>query len=221
MITLKEMFLVFATTPAAMAQGAASAPPNTNAPDFKGDYSPINAQERFDWIVKSTVGPKDLAAGVVVAGWSTWLNNPREYGPHWEGYAKRYGLRLTVGGTSNLMEAGLGSLWGEDPRYFRATGQPLGRRFAHVFGGVFIAHNRDGNATPAYARYLAVPGASFLSNTWRPDSQATAADAALRIGLGFTSRIVSNAFSEFLPDLWKHTFKKAPEGVEARDADSK
>jgi len=38
-----------------------SGPPDTNARDFKGDYSPITVQERFEWIVKSTVGPKNLA----------------------------------------------------------------------------------------------------------------------------------------------------------------
>jgi hypothetical protein len=211
MITLKKVvFLLVATAAAVMAQypGTAAAPPDTNARDFKGDYSPITAQERFDWILQSTIGPKNLAAGLVTSGWGTWHNNPPEYSPHWEGYAKRYGLRLTVGGTSNVMEAGLGSLWGEDPRYFGAAGQPLGRRLVHVFGGAFMTHNRQGNAMPAYARYLAVPSATFLSNTWRPDSQATAADASIRIGLGFTSRIVGNAFSEFLPDLRKHKFKK-------------
>jgi len=214
------VFLILATRALVMAQepGAAATPPDTNARDFKGDYSPITAQERFEWIVKSTVGPKNLAAGLVTSAWGTWHNNPPEYGPHWDGYAQRYGLRLTVGGTSNVMEAGIGSLWGEDPRYFRAPGQPLGRRFAHIVGGAFMTHDREGNPMPAYARYLAVPSATFLSNTWRPDSQATASDAAFRVGLGFTSRIVGNAFSEFFPDLRKHMFTRngTPEAAPQR-----
>jgi len=33
-------------------------------------------------------------------------------------------MRLTGVSTGKAIEAGLGSLWGEDPRYFRAAGQP-------------------------------------------------------------------------------------------------
>jgi len=119
------------------------------------------------------------------------------------------------------MEAGLGSFWGEDPRYFRAAGQPLAKRFGHVFGSVFITHDRAGNPMPAYARYVAIPSASFLSNTWRPDSETTAADTSVRIGLGLVSRIVGNAFSEFFPDLWKHSSKRTAPQPPPGDADSK
>ena len=206
---LTQIFAVLVVASAgasAQEQRTKLASPDTEARDSQ-EESPIVLRERFEWIVKSTIGPKNLAAGVVIAGWGTWRDNPPEYVPHWEGYAKRYGLRLTTSGASNLMEAGLGSLWGEDPRYFRATGQPLPSRVAHVFGGAFITRNRDGSPMPAYARYIAVPSASFLSSTWRPDSQATTSDSVVRIGFGFASRIVGNAFSEFLPDLWKHKSK--------------
>jgi len=53
------------------------------------------------WFVDSTVGPKSLGAGVISAAWGTAFNNPEEYGPHWGGFAKRYGMRLTGISTSN------------------------------------------------------------------------------------------------------------------------
>jgi hypothetical protein len=71
-------------------------------------YQPISSSERGHWFLQSTVGPKSLAAGVVSAGWGTALNKPEEYGPHWEGFAKRYGMRLTGVATGNALEAGLG-----------------------------------------------------------------------------------------------------------------
>jgi len=74
-------------------------------------------------VIKSTVGPVSLAAGLFSAGFGTAMNRPREYDPHWEGFGKRYGMRLTGIATGNAMEATIGPLWGEDPRYFRATGQ--------------------------------------------------------------------------------------------------
>ena len=84
-------------------------------------------------------------------------------------FAKRYGARLAAGGTSNALEAGFGSIWGEDPRYYRAAGQPLRVRLGHVVRMAFVTHSRSG-AQPAYARYLAVPGGVLVSNNWRPDS---------------------------------------------------
>src|ERR1700760_2154394 len=80
----------------------------------------ITPSERFTWFVNGTVGPATLTGGLVSAGFGTLTNRPREYGPHWEGFGDRYGMRLTGVVTSNAMEAGLGALWGEDPRYQRA-----------------------------------------------------------------------------------------------------
>ena len=37
---------------------------------------------------------------------------PSEYGPHWEGYGKRYGIRLTGIATGNAMEAGVAHHFG-------------------------------------------------------------------------------------------------------------
>ena|ERR1700722_7751297 len=92
----------------------------------------MTAQDRFRWVTLATLGPKNLAAGVFIAGIETWRDHPETYGTHWDGFAKRYGARLAAGGTSNALEAGFGSIWGEDPRYYRAAGQPLKARLGHV-----------------------------------------------------------------------------------------
>jgi hypothetical protein len=89
----------------------------------------------------------------------------------------------------------------------------MGRRLAHVFVSTFVTHDLNGNPMPAYARYIAVPGGNIISNMWRPDSQATLSNVGVRVGLGFLSRIVGNAFSEFFPDLHEHTFRKKSSSV--------
>jgi hypothetical protein len=161
----------------------------------------LTGQDRLRWVALTTFGPKNLVAGVFVAGIQTWRNEPGAWGPHWDGFGTRYGARLAAGGTSNVLEAGIGSLWGEDPRYFRAAGQPMKTRIGHVVKMAFVDHNRAGGTQPAYARYLAVPGGILISNTWRPD-QSTAGHVTHQVALGFLSRIIGNAFSEFLPDLF-------------------
>src|ERR1035437_11109964 len=62
------------------------------------DYKPIAERERLEWFFVSTAGPTSLfGAGPLSAGLGTAFNNPPEYGPHWEGFGKRYGMRLTGG----------------------------------------------------------------------------------------------------------------------------
>ena len=95
-------------------------------------------------------------------------------------------------------EAGLGSIWGEDPRYFRTTGLSLKGRVGYVIKMTFMAKNRAGKDMPAYSRFIAFPASSFISNEWTPQSQSHTSDAAIRVGLGFLSRMGENAWKEFI-----------------------
>jgi len=135
------------------------------------------------------------------------MSRPREYGPHWEGFGKRYGMRFTGIATGNLMEASVGALWGGDPRYFRATGQPI-KGIKNVMVVTFAARRADGELAPAYARYVGISGNNFMSNTWRADGESGVGDACLRAALGFAGRMGGNAFAEFWPTLAKHLFRK-------------
>jgi hypothetical protein len=168
------------------------------------NYRPITPEERVHWFVKSTVGPGSLLLkGPFSAGITTAQNKPSEYGPHWEGFAKRYGMRLTGVATGSLMQATLGAIWGEDPRYFPSQTRGFGPRFKHVMLTTFLAPHRDGRYYPAYARYAGIVGNNFLSNTWRADSVATTNRALARCGWGILSRMESQAFQEFWPDVRK------------------
>lgn len=171
-------------------------------------FSPITGKERVGWVALGTIGPKSLAGGIFTSAYSTALNNPHEYGPGWTGFGKRYGMRLTGVATSNTMEAGLGAIWGEDPRYFRAAGGPFGGRVKNIIRLTFVTRRRNGNYRPAYARFIAVPGNNFLSNLWRADSESRNQDAWVRTLEGFLGQMASNAFAEFWPDLKTRIFRR-------------
>ena len=172
---------------------------------------PIDTEGRLKWVAVSTVGPASLAGGLFSSAFGTAVNTPSEYGPQWEGFGKRYGMRLTGVATNNVMEAGLGALWGEDPRYFRAEGRPVGARIGHAIKMTFLAPDREGTLRPAYARYAANVGSNFLSNTWRAKSEADTTHAGIRIGEGFLGRMASNLFQEFWPDLKQRLSRKKTE----------
>jgi hypothetical protein len=173
------------------------ATPNTSS----SSDQPITSKQRADWFALQTVGPESIAGGSISAGWGTLFNRPREYGTHWEGFGERYGMRLTGVATSNAMEASIGTLWGEDPRYKRSLSESFGGRVGHVVKMTFVAENRRGHLIPAYARYAAISGSNFISNAWRADSEATVGSASVRVLLGFLGRMSSNAFQEFWPDV--------------------
>jgi hypothetical protein len=182
----------------------ASAPVGTQS----APYQPITGQERLIWMVKNTLWPQHLAGGVITSGVGTALNHPREDGPHWGGFGERFGVRLTGVATSNVMEAGIGALWGEDPRYFPVPEDSFGQRAKNVIKMTFLARRPDGNYEPAYARYIAVTGNNFLSNAWRPDSEADVQHALIRTAEGFAGRMGANAWDEFWPQAKSYIFHR-------------
>ena len=185
-------------------------PPEQNLKVIQANapYRMISATERARWAAQQTFGPQSWLTGTFTAALGTARDSPEEYGPHWEGFAKRYGMRFTGVAASNTIEAGLGAIWGEDPRYVRDQTLPFKRRIGNVFLMSFAARNRRGRLAPAYARYIAIPGHNFLSNTWRVNSEATTSAALTRSGYGFLSEIASNAWSEFWPDVKRMVWKK-------------
>jgi len=176
-------------------------------------YTPITGEERLKWIVNRTVGPVSLMTGVVSAGIDTWRNSPPEYGPHWSGFGERNGYRAADRTLANSMEAGLGYVWGEDPRYFRVPEKSMGGRIRNVFRMTVITHDRSGREMPAYARFIAVPAGAFIDSRWKPESTDDTRDALNRITVNFVNHIASNAFAEFWPDVRRRISRKHNSGA--------
>jgi len=172
------------------------------------DDPPLTGERRSIWAVQSTFGVTALASTAIGGGWDTLLDRPREYSTHWDGFGKRMGLRASTTAVRSTVEAGLGAIWHEDPRYHRAAGQSFRSRVANIVKMSVMARDSDGRPMPAYSRFVAIPASSFLSNTWRPPSDATAGNAVIRIGTGFAGRLLGNAWGEFWPDVRVRIFHK-------------
>ena len=189
--SLRLLFLVTA----ASAGRAQNAVPTTLA------LPPFDAAHRLQWFAKTSFGPSSQATTLASAGWGTLHDKPAEYSTNWDGFGERYRLRLGDRAVSTALEAGLGSLWGEDPRYFRVPQKPVRGRIGNVLRMTVTSHFSSGEEKPAWARIIAVPSAAFLSNTWRPDSVNSTGNAFGRIALSFSTRILGNALAEFWPDI--------------------
>lgn len=190
---------------------------NENAvPRTPSEYRRISATGRLEWFARATAGRTSVVGGLFSSGLGTAIDSPSEYGPHWEGFGKRFGMRLTGISTGNAIEAGLGTAWGEDPRYFHTIHRPFGSRVKNVVDLTFRAYRSDGERHLAYGRYAGNVGNNFLSNTWRTHSEADWQHALVRTAEGFGGRALSNTFREFIPQVFRkirHKPDPFPPGV--------
>lgn len=178
---------------------------------LKAPYLPITPRQSLRWFTTNTNDWSNLAGQVFLSAIGTAPDRPKEYGPHWGGFADRYGMGMARSATGNAIEAGVGLVLREDPRYFRVPDRPFKARVGNVIRLAFVARSHAGSFGPAYARYMAVFGNNFLSNTWRVNSEANAHDALLRTAEGFGGFMAANAFEEFWPDIKKRVFHKGNE----------
>ena len=172
-------------------------------------YVSITPGQRVEWIVDGTIGTRSLfVVGPLATVWQTGFDTPEEWGRGASGIAKRYAHREADVAISNTIEAGLGALWGEDPRYIRSGRKGIWPRARYAMKTVFLAQRRDGRLKPAWGRYAGNVFNNLIENTWLPPSVTTPGQTALRSGLGFLGRLGGNAWEEFWPDVVRHFKKK-------------
>jgi hypothetical protein len=205
-----------ATVPATATVPAPAAQPQ--APPPLAGYKPITSRERLNWAVRSTVGPAGLASGFLSSGWFTYWNSPREWGRGLSGYGKRLADYRVTAGISNGIEAGLGALWGEDPRYPRSADRHARARVRSVFKDLFHAPYADGRRRFAYARLVAAVGNNAIDNLWLPPSGRDWKSTLRRVGYAYFAHFAVDVFEEFGPDVRKWLGRRLSPEKPATDA---
>jgi hypothetical protein len=181
-----------------------------------GQFATITLLQRLQWFDNKTFGIPNLLGSIPGAAIQTLRNQPPEAGSHWEGFGERYGVSVSTRALSNATEAGLGAIWGEDPRYARAGRGPLKSRIGHVLEWTIAAPNRNGKPEPAYARFLAYSSSSWISNSWREPSDTSTEHVFIRVGFAYMDRIAGNAFNEFWPDVKQKLFRRDSQNQASR-----
>jgi hypothetical protein len=166
-------------------------------------YAAITGAQRLEWVVDGTVGLNSLRIGIVASAWSTAFNTPEEWGRTVSGFAKRYVEREADVAISSTIEAGLGALWGEEPRYVPSRRRGLWPRTQYAMKTVFLAQRRDGHLAPAWGRLAGNVVNNVIENSWLPPSVTTGQQTAIRSAEGFVGRLIGNLWEEFRPDVKK------------------
>jgi hypothetical protein len=203
LLAAAAFFSLVAPGAAAMQDGDEEASASTPNPALTAQppYVPIDAQGRVDWIVGGTIGARSLGVGVLATAWQTGWNKPEEWGRTWRGAGKRYLAREADVAISNTIEAGLGAIWDEEPRYIAAPPGTVRSRVAHALKTVMLAQRRDGHLAPAWGRYAGNVLNNIIENAWLPPSITTSRQTVIRSANGFLGRIAGNLWEEFWPDI--------------------
>jgi len=166
------------------------------------NYEPLTGEERLKWFGNATFGTRSLLiSGPITSAWRTYNNRPVEWGPQWDGFGKRYGARLLNNSVNNGLEASTGAIWNEDPRYFRLGEGPVRRRLGQAVKQTWMSRYGDGEYRFGAAKAIGIVGGAFGQRLWMPDSVNSNRDCTIRIGGGYSGRLLGNLFREFGPDL--------------------
>lgn len=166
--------------------------------------APITSAERVSWVADEVYSPGSLTMGLLDAGLMTATNWPREWHRTPAGLARRFGDDRATDIIASAVEAGLGALWHEDPRYVRVGGRRLGKRMHHVFTNVVLAPRADGHLAPAWGRFAGIAAGNMVENSWLPPSARTGRVMTVRMLDGLLDRLAANAWDEFWPDVRSH-----------------
>lgn len=187
---------VFAQDTDVTGRGHAARP----SPEPATAYDPIDPGQRAAWIVDGSIGRRSVAVGVLSTVWQTAWDTPPEWHRSWSGIALRYAEREADVTISNTLEAGLGAIWGEEPRYIPSGRRGIGARTRYAAKTVFLAQRRDGHLGPAWGRYVGNTLNNVIENAWLPPSMTTPKDTIARSANGFLGRMIGNLYEEFWPD---------------------
>jgi hypothetical protein len=182
--------------------------------ETRDSYAPITAKQRLEWSADAVLGRPAVVGAIASAVWQTAWNTPPEWRRTWRGAGLRLAQREADAALSTGIEAGLGSLWSEDPRYVRSGHGAIVRRLGYAARSVFVAPRKNGTMAPAWARYAGNTVNNVVENAWLPPSQRTWQKTMIRSGNSILARLSANLWSEFRADLiglWSH--RKSPPTV--------
>jgi hypothetical protein len=195
----------FAFTAAVSAQTDPTPSPSPTPPlilrhPFTPVYSRPAPKVRFKRYVSDTFGPVSLAKTVVTAGWSTYRNDPEEWGGQWEGFGRRVASNMGKTVIQQTTIYGLDEALKFDSHYYRSTKRDAGSKIKNALLSTVTARNKNGKRVVGVPRLVGTFGANIIATeAWYPSRYGWkdgARDATY--SLGFNAAY--NLFKEF---IWK------------------
>lgn len=133
------------------------------------NYVRPTADKRFKKYVGSMFGPWSIGRAVASAGLSTWDNKPEEWGPHWDGFGKRFASNMGRSIMKNTMMYGMDETFKLDSYYYRSKKRDFKSKVVNAMISPVVARQPDGKKVFGFPRVISTYASSVIvAETWYP-----------------------------------------------------
>lgn len=153
---------------------------------------------RFNRYVKSMFGPVAIGRKVASAGYGTWQNSPQEWGPHWDGFGKRFASSMGKGIIKQTVTYGLDEALKLDSSFYRSRKRDAGSRVTNALLSTVTARNKRGKRVMGIPRLAGSYTAGVVAaETWYP-RRYTWKDGVKSSTISLGMSAAFNLFREFV-----------------------
>jgi hypothetical protein len=154
--------------------------------------------------VTNTFGPQGLAERLMVSGIDQLRGEPYEWGGGTQGFAMRFGTRMSHLAIRNSVRLGVDVAFHIDPRYDRCLCSGFKSRSTHALRRVLMSRTDSGGEIPAIDNFAGAYVAPVIYFNWYPDRLNTTNQRLVGGTLHLGWQAVGNMIREFWPEMSSH-----------------
>ncbi len=133
------------------------------------EYVRLDAKQRRSRYYKSMFGVGAIGKNIASAGWGTYRNTTKEWGPHWEGFAKRVASGFGKSVIKNTTAYALEEAFDLDSRFFKSKKRDTASKIKNALVSPFIARNKEGKKVFGFPRLVGTYASSVIAaEVWYP-----------------------------------------------------
>src|SRR3954468_23005540 len=153
------------------------------------DFKPLSQSERDSIYLGSLINPVWYLKGAFSAAVDQRNDKPSEWEQGASGYGKRLGNIMGQYAIQRTVTFGASSILHEDNRYFGSGKKGIWRRTGYALSSSILARHDDGKRHPSASLISGFAAGAFVSRAWLPESQRSAGDGAVSLGvtMGFNA----------------------------------
>jgi hypothetical protein len=178
--------------------------PNYRTAELTSDYHPISAHYKLEIALKDSFDYPLFAIGSIYAGVYMAEDSHPQFGQGVAGYLRRFGTSSADQVIGNMMTEGfMPILLHEDPRYFRMSTGPVGKRLRYAVSRIFITRTDLGKPTFNYAEVIGNGVSSAIGLSYYSDNR-NLEDYSENWATQLATDAFSQVLKEFWPDIKRH-----------------
>ncbi|MDM7922139.1 MAG: hypothetical protein QUS14_07540 [Pyrinomonadaceae bacterium] len=126
-------------------------------------YTRPDGKTRAKRYFNSMFGPFALARSAATAGIGTWRNSPEEWGPHWEGFGRRFAANVGRSVIRNSVMFGLDEALKVDSHFYRSEKRDTTSKIVNALVSPVTARKPDGKRTIGIPRIVGTYTSSIIA----------------------------------------------------------